>query len=289
MNSSQTPPSDLSAQPFGAFAAKGLLARMIDKTRTLGAGWLDKRIASALRKLAMKQPGGNVVDTETLGAKMRLMPHNNLCDKRILFTPQLFDVVEREWLSRAVTQARNAGRRFCFVDIGANVGAYSLHVAALAGPGARILAVEPQPDIFTRLTANIGFNPFGTVKAVACAVADKPSELTLFLDPRNKGESSVRLLRSSAAMAVKVPATTLHQLLLDEGYDRLDAIKLDVEGAEDLIIEPFLRQAPEALWPKLIVIEDSASRWQVDLRSLLQAKGYREKAHTRLNFVYERD
>ena len=49
------------------------------------------------------------------------------------------------------------------------------------------------------------------------------------------------------------------------------------------------RTAAEALWPRLIVIEDSANRWQVDLRGLLQAKGYREKAHTRLNFVYERD
>ncbi len=289
MKSSQPPPADLPAEPFGTFAASGMLARMIGWTRVLGPGWRDKRIASALRKLAMRQLAGRAVDTETLGAKMRLMPHNNLCDKRILFTPQLFDTVEREWLAKAVTDARNAGRRFCFVDVGANVGAYSLFVAGLAGSGARILAVEPQPDIFTRLTANIGFNPFGTVKAVACAVADKPGELTLFLDSRNKGESSVRLLRSSAAVAVKVPATTLHQLLLDEGYDRLDAIKLDVEGAEDLIIEPFLRQAPERLWPKLIVIEDSASRWQVDLRSLLQAKGYREKARTRLNFVYERD
>ena len=52
-----------------------------------------------------------------------------------------------------------------------------------AGPTARILAVEPQPEIFDRLTYNIRLNPFGTIKAVDCAVADKPGELTLFLDP----------------------------------------------------------------------------------------------------------
>ena len=77
-------------------------------------------------------------------------------------------------------------RRFTFVDIGANVGAYSLFVAARAGGTARILAVEPQPDIFDRLAYNISLNPFGTIKAVDCAVADKTGELTLFLDPATR-------------------------------------------------------------------------------------------------------
>jgi FkbM family methyltransferase len=278
--------TDAAAAPFGAYEPTGFVARAIGWTRGLTARWAHVRLASALRKVAMKQIGPAAVDTETLGAKMRLFPHNNLCDKRILFTPQLFDVVERDWLARAIAEVKASGRSFTFVDVGANVGAYSLFVAAQAGPGARILAVEPQPDIFARLTANIGFNSFGSIMAVDCAVADKPGELTLFLDPRNKGESSVRLLRSSATTAVKVPAVTLHQLLQDRGYAALDALKIDVEGAEDLILEPFLAQAPEALWPKLIVIEDSANRWQVDLQALFAAKGYVEVARTRLNFVY---
>ena len=92
---------------------------------------------------------------------------------------------------------------FRFIDIGANIGAYSLFVAAKAGPTARILAVEPQPEVFARLAFNIAQNPFGTVKAVACALADKPGELTLFLDPANRGESSVRILRSSAGSTVQ--------------------------------------------------------------------------------------
>ena len=284
-NSPVSPPPQ---EPFGTYLPKGFVARAVGWTRQLKSRWLHVRLASALRKLAMKTLGTSAVDTLTLGAKMRLFPHNNLCDKRILFTPQLFDVVERQWLAETVQAANDAGKGFAFVDIGANVGAYSLFVAALAGPGARILAVEPQPDIFARLTANIGFNSFGSIMAVDCAVADKPGELTLFLDPRNKGESSVRLLRSSATTAVKVPAVTLLQLLLDKGYTHVDAMKLDVEGAEDLILEPFLRTAPENLWPRMIVIEDSANRWQVDLCALLLASGYREMAHTRLNFVYQR-
>lgn len=269
-------------QPFGTFAPKGLVARIIGWTRCASDSFLGRKLAYALRRLGLNSLKGKPVDIEALGAQMRLYPDGNVCEKRVLFTPQYFDAQERELLAARIRDG------FCFIDIGANIGAYSLFVAARAGRGARILAVEPQPEVFARLTYNIAQNPFGTVKAIACALADKPGELTLFLDPANKGESSVRILRSSAAQTVRVPATTLLALMQSEGYDRLDAIKLDVEGAEDLILEPFLRDAPEALWPGFIVIEDSRGRWQADLPGLLESKGYRLVTQTRLNLVYER-
>jgi FkbM family methyltransferase len=281
-NSAEFPPETGLDQPYGAFAPEPMAARMIAQTRRFGTSWLERRLAYGLRRLAIARLAGRPVDIDALGARMRLYAQGNVCEKRMLFTPQYFDTVELELLGSRIREG------FCFIDVGANVGAYSLFVAARAGHTARILAIEPQPDIFARLTANIGFNPFGTIKAVACAVADKAGELTLFLDPLNKGESSVRLMRSSAATALKVPATTLLALVQSEGYPRLDAIKLDVEGAEDLILEPYMREAPESLWPSLVVIEDSASRWQTDLQALLVSKGYAMLARTRLNLVFER-
>jgi FkbM family methyltransferase len=269
-------------KPFGAFAPQSSLARLIAWTRGASDSFLGRKIAYALRRLGLRSLKGKPVDIESLGARMRLYPDGNVCEKRVLFTPQYFDVVERELLASRVREG------FRFIDIGANIGAYSLFVAAKAGPSARILAVEPQPEVFARLAFNIAQNPFGTVKAVACALADKPGELTLFIDPTNRGESSVRILRSSAGTTVRVPATTLLALVQSEGYERLDAIKLDVEGAEDIILEPFLRDAPEALWPGLIVIEDSRDRWQSDLLELLRKSGYTMVAKTRLNFVFER-
>ncbi|WP_186416757.1 FkbM family methyltransferase [Bosea sp. CS1GBMeth4] len=269
-------------KPFGTFAPQGLVARIIGWTRGASDSFLGRKLAYALRRLGLNSLKGRPVDIEALGAQMRLYPEGNVCEKRVLFTPQYFDAQERELLAARIRDG------FCFIDIGANIGAYSLFVAARAGRGARILAVEPQPEVFARLTYNIAQNPFGTVKAVACALADKPGELTLFLDPANKGESSVRILRSSSATSVRVPATTLLALVQSEGYERLDAVKLDVEGAEDLILEPFLRDAPEALWPGFIIVEDSRGRWQSDLPALLESKGYRLVAQTRLNLVYER-
>lgn len=268
--------------PFGAYGPSGFVAWALARTRTAGASWLQRRMAFLLRRLAIRTLRGKPVDTEAFGAQMRLFPQGNICEKRVLFTPQHFDARELEHLAARITEG------YRFVDIGANVGVYSLFVAARAGRKARILAVEPQPQVFAKLTYNIAQNPFGTVKAVACAVADKAGELTLFLDPRNEGESSVRTLRGSPAQSVRVPAVALAELLRSEGFTHVDGMKIDVEGAEDLILEPFLTEPNAPLWPRTLILEDSRAKWGADLGALLQRCGYREVLRTRLNIVFER-
>ncbi|GJD43625.1 hypothetical protein AFCDBAGC_1477 [Methylobacterium cerastii] len=270
-------------QPYGTYAPAGLVAAIARRTlRFSPDSWRGRRMAMFLRRLAITLMRGKPLDVERLGARMRLHPYNNNCEKKVLFTPQFFDPQERALLKARLEPGCT------FLDIGANIGAYALFVAAFAGPRARILAVEPQPDIFDRLTYNIAQNPFHTVKAVACAVADKAGELTLFVDPRNRGESSLKIVGTNESAQIKVPAVTLMDLVRTEGLTRIDAIKLDVEGAEDLILEPFLREAPPALLPKLLVIEDGVDQWQIDLPKLLEGHGYRETGRTRLNRMFER-
>ncbi len=158
-----TAPDALTA-PFGSFAPTGFVARAIASTRRMGTSWSNRQLAFALRRLAINALGGAKstipVDAETLGVRMRLFPYANVCEKRVLFTPQYFDPAEREALATDIARVRadpaRATKGYRFVDIGANVGAYALFVAGLAGHGARILAIEPQPDIFARLVTNIG-------------------------------------------------------------------------------------------------------------------------------------
>jgi FkbM family methyltransferase len=268
--------------PYGTYAPRGLVRWVLERTRRLPNTWAGMRLVFLLRRLAVKALRGAPVDIETLGARMRLHPYNNVSEKRVLFTPQFFDPEELRILKSRLKDG------FTFVDVGANIGGYSLWVASLAGPTARVLAIEPQPDVFDRLTYNIGLNPYGTVKAIACAIADKPGDLTLFLDPRNSGESSVKVVASSQARTIRVPATTLLDLLGKERVDHLDAIKLDVEGAEDIVLEPFFRDAPESLYPSLLIVEDGTRQWETDLLGTLAAKGYRTIATTRMNIVLER-
>lgn len=268
--------------PYGAYAANGMVERLIRWTRAMPSGWLGKRIGFLLRRIAISLLGGRPVDRESLGAKFRLMPYNNVCEKRILFSPRDFDQAERDLLVSRLTPD------FVFLDIGANIGGYSLALAAKAEPGARILAFEPQPEIFERLSYNIRANPFGNVKALALAVADRNGEVTLFLDPKNKGEASVKIVSADNARQVKVAARTLAFVLEDERIDHVDAMKLDVEGAEDLILRRFFTDAAENLWPKLIIVERGEDRWGFDLLGFLGEKGYRRIGETRNNHILER-
>lgn len=269
--------------PFGTYAPAGAVAWLLARTCAQPAGrWRARRIALALRRVAIGLLGGEPLDVERFGARMRLHPYNNVSEKKVLFTPQFFDPAERAILAERLPPDA------IFIDVGANFGAYSLAVAAGCGRRARVVAVEPQPDLFDRLVYNIGQNPFGTVKAVACAIADKAGELTLFIDARNRGESSLKIVGTNRGAAIRVPAMTLLDLVRSEGFSRIDAIKLDVEGAEDLVLEPFLRTAPPALYPHLVILEDGIGHWAVDLPGLLTQKGYRLIHRTRLNLVYER-
>ncbi|MGL4239834.1 MAG: FkbM family methyltransferase [Beijerinckiaceae bacterium] len=270
-------------QDFGAFAPRGIVRSILARTRQAGDGWLSRRLAFALRRLAIFRLSGDPVDTEALGARMRLFPYRNVCEKRILFTPQFFDPVELDTLRKRLQPG------FVFLDIGANIGGYSLFLAAAGGADCRIVAVEPQPDIFRRLVYNLRLNGFSNVKALAYAIADKDGELTLFVDSENKGESSVKIMRgASGAGSITVQSKKLLTLIREEGLQRVDAAKLDTEGAEDIILESFFAEAPQQLWPRLIIMERGNARWHVDLPKLLMFNGYRVIAETRNNVIYER-
>ena len=271
------------SQPFGRFAPTGLCAMILRVTRVCSRGWLGKRTAFFLRSMAIKLLDGRPIDIESVGAKMRLYPSHNVSEKRLLFTPQYFDPHERALL------AERLHGDFVFLDIGASVGGYALFAAKLGGPRARILAVEPLPELFERLVYNIDQNAFSNVKAVSCALADRDGEITLFVNADNSGEASVRVISAEARAAqLRVPAKSLLSVVREEGYERVDAIKLDIEGAEDLVLDPFFRDAPQALWPSLIIMEFTLLDGVAQLEQRLQGLGYREILRTGENVAYER-
>jgi FkbM family methyltransferase len=268
---------------FGWFAPSGAMKLLVAATRRCSSTWSGKRCAFLLRGIALKLFPARPFDVLSFNIKMRLYPYNNTCEKRLVFTPQYYDFEEREYLAGWMRDD------FVFIDVGANVGGYALFVASLAGPGARVLAIEPQPDIYERLIYNIRENAFTAIKAVDCAVADKAGEVTFFVASRNSGESSMKLIEAdSYENRISVTAKTLLQLIEDEQFDHVDAVKLDAEGAEDIILEPFFQHAPRELWPTLVLLEHNPADWSFDVEEMLRRFGYREEFRTRLNRAWVR-
>lgn len=268
--------------PFGRYEPSPLQARILRMTRRVPGSWLGRRAAMLLRRVALMSIR-HPVDDVIYGQKMRLYPFNNVCEKRALFTPQFFDPVERAILSGCLKEES------VFVDVGANIGLYSLFVAGLT-PSVRVLAIEPQPDLFARLTYNVAQNETGRIKALCCALSDKEGEMTLFISEDNRGESSIKIMdeRAGSGNAIRVPAKTLLGVARQEGLKRIDALKIDVEGAEDLVIAPFLRDAPEEMLPGLVILGNSRSRWQVDIVAMMEERGYHVLATPKSNIVLER-
>lgn len=123
------------------------------------------------------------------------------------------------------------------IDAGANEGAYTAFFAGrVRGNEGRVLAIEPSPRELVRLENNIGLNGADRVQVVPAALAEQEGEATLLLaEDHHAGQNTLGGIiypGVSQAGRVIVPATTLDVLATTHRLDRVDIVKLDVEGAE---------------------------------------------------------
>jgi FkbM family methyltransferase len=257
-----------SVAPFGAYPP-GLLQSIASAIgRRLPPTWAGRRTSSFLRSL-LRRTTHRPVDMTVLGQRMRLRVQDNACERRLLVTPQFFDPRELEAL-RAVVKPG-----FQFVDLGANVGAFSIFVGVLAKGDARILAIEPQGVLVERLRENIALN--GLDVAIApVAVSDHEGWMEFSVDLHNRGRTSLNLDRNGPweRRVERLPVRTLLSLVREHGFTRIDALKADIEGAEDLAILPLIEEAPRDIWPQLLIMENNAEEWRRDCIKELLARGY---------------
>ena len=122
-----------------------------------------------------------------------------------------------------------------FLDVGANLGYYTALAARAVGPNGRVLAVEPDPDSFGYLEQTIAANAVGNVQAFPVAASDAPATLPLYISTDNRGDN--RLYASGEDRPqVEVTARPLDALLRENKIDKVDLIKIDVQGYEPKVI-----------------------------------------------------
>ena len=120
-----------------------------------------------------------------------------------------------------------------FVDVGANIGCYTLVAAKLVGNFGEIHAFEPVSDIYDRLVFNTQLNLFENIFVNKNAVHEKAEWLTLRLsDQKNLGMSSIFPHDSESGLTEKVKAISLDAYVKEKKIRKADLIKIDIEGAE---------------------------------------------------------
>ena len=123
----------------------------------------------------------------------------------------------------------------CFVDIGANVGVYTMKAAQGVGAEGLVIAVEPFIESARQLAANARANGFENVRLRNCCVGRATGHSKLYLNDCKP--NSFGLLRTGDARSLSVFCATLDDLCHWEALERLDYLKIDAEGAEEMILE----------------------------------------------------
>src|SRR5262245_45684412 len=232
---------------------------------------LRKRILRGkLRKLALRAISGVAYDICIEGVRLRCHLGDNNC--------------EHGTFIRGLRVANDAlGQVFyglkpgdIFVDIGANAGIFTTMGAKQVGPRGRVIAIEPAPKMVDRLRANVAANGFTNVAVFEMAVGSTSGFQTLHLKPGSHGEYSLAS-GSMGGSSSEVQVAPLADIITAAGVDRIDYLKIDIEGFEDRALVPFIQQAPSALWPKQIFIEIARhSAWKEDCVATLLGVGYAE-------------
>lgn len=124
----------------------------------------------------------------------------------------------------------------CAVDVGAHLGKHSAPLAMSVAPGGRVIALEPIPWAFERLSARATLGALSTLEPRhCCAGAQTQEDVTFHVVPTRPGWSAKTARPGAATEAVSVTQTTVDTIADDLNPIRF--LKIDVEGAEPEVLE----------------------------------------------------
>lgn len=135
---------------------------------------------------------------------------------------------ERATLERVMELCATAQ---CFLDVGGQFGQFTMAASAVLPTGGRVITVEPNPQNYLELCRNLTLNNRTNVYPILAAATDVEGFLRLV--PQTVGNTGSTYTRSDIrAGEMIVPALPLAELLRRLAVDRVDVMKMDIEGAE---------------------------------------------------------
>ena len=164
------------------------------------------------------------------------------------------------------------------IDCGAHVGEYSLLFSRLVGPTGHVHAFEPDPRIAAVLRRNVALNHADNVVVNEVAIADVEGTLSFTLDP--EPSRSALSADGDVEHAIEVPVTSLDAYIAAQSLARVDAIKVDVEGAALAFLSGAERVFRD-LRPSAVSVECEADDEGERVAAVLAGLGYEVAVSTR--------
>ncbi|MEU0689974.1 FkbM family methyltransferase [Streptomyces uncialis] len=148
-----------------------------------------------------------------------------------------------------------------YVDVGANIGYYSLLAAQLVGDEGQVVAIEASPVFHQRLLRNVVLNGHRNVRAINGAVSDAEEILTFVLaSSANMGANSIVPYEGPTESTFEIEARPLPDLLTAEEISRARVIKIDVEGAEGSVVRGMAQMLPRLRPDAEVTVEVTPER-----------------------------
>ncbi|WP_031519800.1 FkbM family methyltransferase [Streptomyces sp. NRRL F-5123] len=174
------------------------------------------------------EPRKRVTDT-TFGARFAVDTQDLI--QRYIYLFGVWEPRMTRWLQRRLKPGDT------FVDVGANIGYFSVLASGLVGPRGRVVAIEASQDFTRRLAQNAALNGCDNIRVAQTAVSDRQQTLTFVLSSSaNMGANSIVPWDGPVESTFEIEAFPLPDVLEAEEIATARVIKIDVEGAEGSVV-----------------------------------------------------
>ncbi len=144
------------------------------------------------------------------------------------------------------------------LDVGANIGIYTVLVADLVGCGGKVYSFEPLPDVFSMLGENVATNQCVNVSINQVAVSDNNGEAQIFVNTQNALSSLGNTNRGKVLRSQKVSVVSLDAYAEASAIEHADFLKIDVEGYEGHVLRGALKLIRNS--PDLVIMSELARK-----------------------------
>jgi FkbM family methyltransferase len=212
---------------------------------------------------------GHPLDVRFRDCRYRMEGRNNLMEYGLLLHPG-FNAEEIDFLTEGCPVGGVA------VDIGSNIGLYSLPLARAAGPSGRVICIDANAGVLARMGVSARLSDMSQIVPVHSAVGEHDGRIDLAI---RRDDLSIVSVEETAGGSVAM--RPLAAILAEAGVARIDVLKIDIEGYEDKALAPFLRGASGDMVPRRGDYPACAAEFA--------RLGLRPVGRTRANSLFRRD
>lgn len=178
-----------------------------------------------------------------------------------------------------------------FVDIGTNIGLFTLYASKRVGENGKVISFEPSPKTFSRFNENVELNNLHNVSLNQIGLSDKEGELTLNISGNGMDawETFAPDLNNKFQNKTSVPVSALDLRLQSEDKSKISLVKIDVEGWEKFVLlggEKFFKEYSPIVMMEFTEVNTSAAGYEVtQLYDIMNDWGYKWYAIKNGNLV----